>query len=161
MAESYPNGYKTLWEKEKIACYEQFLLFPQCFQKACFPGASKGVIVWEWVNKIQVNSIHTILKYGDYYDFMDIQDLSWVNCWDEIFQTSLGKCYSITFFKTSLIKFLFQQSTNVRFFLSHNWIKWIKLKNRGLKHTHLAMFWNFCVGWHHDVNVSTVRSITS
>ena len=37
--------------KEEIACYEQFLLFPQCFQKACFPGASKGVIVWEWVNK--------------------------------------------------------------------------------------------------------------
>ena len=37
MAESYPNRY------------EQFLLFPQCFQKACFPGASKGVIVWEWV----------------------------------------------------------------------------------------------------------------
>ena len=30
--------------------YEQFLLFPQCFQKACFTGASKGVIVWEWVN---------------------------------------------------------------------------------------------------------------
>ena len=29
---------------------EQFLLFPHCFQKACFPGASKGVIVWEWVN---------------------------------------------------------------------------------------------------------------
>ena len=36
--------------KGEIACYEQFLLFPQCFQKACFPGASKGVIVWEWVN---------------------------------------------------------------------------------------------------------------
>ena len=29
--------------------HEQFLLFPECFQKACFPGASKGVIVWEWV----------------------------------------------------------------------------------------------------------------
>ena len=28
--------------KGEIACYEQFLLFPQCFQKACFPGASKG-----------------------------------------------------------------------------------------------------------------------
>ena len=42
MAEGYPNRKKTLWEKEK-------LLFPQCFQKACFPGASKGVIVWEWV----------------------------------------------------------------------------------------------------------------
>ena len=35
--------------KGEIARYEQFLLFPQCFQKACFPGESKGVIVWEWV----------------------------------------------------------------------------------------------------------------
>ena len=35
--------------KGEIARYEQFLLFPQCFQKACFPGASKGVIVWECV----------------------------------------------------------------------------------------------------------------
>ena len=35
--------------KGEIARYEQFLLFPQCFQKACFQGASKGVIVWEWV----------------------------------------------------------------------------------------------------------------
>ena len=35
--------------KGEIAHYEQFLLFPRCFQKACFPGASKGVIVWEWV----------------------------------------------------------------------------------------------------------------
>ena len=37
--------------KGQIAPYEQFLLFPQCFQKACFPGASKGVIVWEWVKR--------------------------------------------------------------------------------------------------------------
>ena len=37
--------------KAEIARYQQFLLFPQCFQKACFPGASKGVIVWEWVKK--------------------------------------------------------------------------------------------------------------
>ena len=35
--------------KGEIARYKQFLLFPQCFQKACFPGVSKGVIVWEWV----------------------------------------------------------------------------------------------------------------
>ena len=35
--------------KGEIARYEQFLLFPQRFQKACFPGVSKGVIVWEWV----------------------------------------------------------------------------------------------------------------
>ena len=39
--------------KEEIARYEQFLLFPQCFQKACFQGASKGVIVWECVNSLQ------------------------------------------------------------------------------------------------------------
>ena len=41
--------------KGEITCYEQFLLFPQCFQKACFPGASKGVIVWEWVNHMKKN----------------------------------------------------------------------------------------------------------
>ena len=33
----------------KFSCYEQFLLFPQCFQKACFLEASKGVFVWELV----------------------------------------------------------------------------------------------------------------
>ena len=51
------NGRKLLKPVEntvgkgEIARHEQFLLFPQCFQKACFPGASKGVIVWEWVNE--------------------------------------------------------------------------------------------------------------
>ena len=40
--------------KGEIARYEQFLLFPQCYQKACFPGASKGVIVWEWVKKTYI-----------------------------------------------------------------------------------------------------------
>ena len=39
----------------EIARYEQFLLFQQCFQKACFPEVSKGVIVWEWVNPFQNN----------------------------------------------------------------------------------------------------------
>ena len=39
--------------KGEIARYEQFLLFPQCFQKVCFPGASKGVIVWKWVKNRQ------------------------------------------------------------------------------------------------------------
>ena len=37
--------------KGEIACYKQFLLFLQCFQKVCFPGVSKGVIVREWVKK--------------------------------------------------------------------------------------------------------------
>ena len=38
--------------KGEIARFKQFLLFPQCFQKSCFPGTSKGVIVWEWVNSL-------------------------------------------------------------------------------------------------------------
>ena len=44
--------------KGEIARYEQFLLFPQCFQKTCFQWASKGDIVWEWVNIL--NCIHTM-----------------------------------------------------------------------------------------------------
>ena len=43
--------------KGEIAHYEQFLLFPQCFQKACFPGASKGVIVWECVNDSNTDGV--------------------------------------------------------------------------------------------------------
>ena len=43
--------------KGEISCFEQFLLFPQCFQKACFPGASKGVIVWEWVKLLSANAV--------------------------------------------------------------------------------------------------------
>ena len=39
---------ENIVRKGEIAHYEQFLLFPQCFQKTCFPEA---------------------LKYGDYYDF--------------------------------------------------------------------------------------------
>ena len=39
--------------KGEIALYEQFLLFPQCFQKACLQGVSKGVVVWEWVKVTQ------------------------------------------------------------------------------------------------------------
>ena len=43
--------------KEEIAHYEQYLFFPQCFQKAYFPGASKGVIVWEWVNLLPTDKL--------------------------------------------------------------------------------------------------------
>ena len=41
--------------KGEIARYEQFLLFPQCFLKACFQEASKGVIVWEWVKQFNLS----------------------------------------------------------------------------------------------------------
>ena len=55
--------------KGEIARYEQFLLFPPCFQKACFPGASKGVIVWEWVKPpsgtIIFDIFHLSLQHHD------------------------------------------------------------------------------------------------
>ena len=50
--------------KGEIARYEQFLLFPQCFQKAFFPGASKGVIVWEWVKKEKERKKNLNLGYN-------------------------------------------------------------------------------------------------
>ena len=50
--------------KGEIARYEQLLLFPQCFQKACFSGVSKGVIVWEWVKALSAifNKFETRLR---------------------------------------------------------------------------------------------------
>ena len=33
--------------KKRNCLYKQFLLFPQCFEKASFPDLSKVVIVWE------------------------------------------------------------------------------------------------------------------
>ena len=48
--------------KGEIAHYEQFLLFQQWFQKACFPGVSKGVIVWEWVNLFRNDKFWTFLN---------------------------------------------------------------------------------------------------
>ena len=48
--------------KGEIARYEQFLLFPQCFRKACFPGASKGVIVWEWVKVKHMCALETYFR---------------------------------------------------------------------------------------------------
>ena len=49
IAESSLKRVENTVGKGEIARYEQFLLFLQNFQKACFPGVSKGVIVWEWV----------------------------------------------------------------------------------------------------------------
>ena len=40
---------KTLWKGE-IAYYEQFLLFPQCFQKTYTADTLKPGLVWERVN---------------------------------------------------------------------------------------------------------------
>ena len=39
--------------KEENAGYQHFLLFPQCFQKAFSSNASKIVIVWLRINKLE------------------------------------------------------------------------------------------------------------
>ena len=44
------------------AGYQQFLLFPQYFEKASFPDSSKGVIVWEWVNCQSTSGCKKIAK---------------------------------------------------------------------------------------------------
>ena len=54
--------------KGEIARYEEFLLFPQCFQKAGFPGVSKGVTVWEWVNSLPNDKILNQSKSKDLED---------------------------------------------------------------------------------------------
>ena len=54
--------------KGEIARYEQFLPFPQCFQKACFPEASKGVIVWEWVKCLLWKGRITLMERRKWLD---------------------------------------------------------------------------------------------
>ena len=54
--------------KGEISRYEQFLLFPQCFQKVCFPGASKGVTVWEWVNPLPDDKTLDLSKWKQIAD---------------------------------------------------------------------------------------------
>ena len=48
-AESFPIKYKTMGEKEKLLIYEQFLLFPQLFQKTFAVDTYKHKSVWERV----------------------------------------------------------------------------------------------------------------
>ena len=42
-----PKQVENTVGRGEIAPYEQLLLFPQCFLKACFHGASVGVVL-EW-----------------------------------------------------------------------------------------------------------------
>ena len=64
--------------KGEIARYEQFLLFPQCFQKASFPGASKGIIVWEWVNSLSKQQNVSLLKLKAFVEnIFRVNDQSW------------------------------------------------------------------------------------
>ena len=49
------DNVENIVEKGDNAGYQHCLLFPQCFEKASL--ASKGVIVWEWVNPLPDNKI--------------------------------------------------------------------------------------------------------
>ena len=68
MEESYPKQVENTVGKGEIARYEQFLLFPRCFQKACLPGASKGVTVLEWVNSLPHHRILDLSKLKAFVD---------------------------------------------------------------------------------------------
>ena len=46
--------------KGEIARYEQFLLFPQCFQKTCTAGMLEPGLTWE---KINVSIDHKVIEY--------------------------------------------------------------------------------------------------
>ena len=87
--------------KGEIAHYEQFLLFPQCFQKACFPRASKRVIVWEWVN---IQSEDTVWK-----TFPETSKMSFFFC---LKFSCLKKrlMYSLSTLKNVLSLFLYLES---------------------------------------------------
>ena len=41
MGIQFSDRVEKIVAKEEIACYEQFLLFPQCFQKLCVVDALK------------------------------------------------------------------------------------------------------------------------
>ena len=76
--------------KEEIAHYEQFLLFPRCFQKAYLPGASKGVIVWEWVNTFHSLPDYKILEWSKLKTIADyisaVTDMMVIVCNSHFFQ---------------------------------------------------------------------------
>ena len=77
-------------EKGEITRYEQFLLFPQCFQKTCMADTYKAGPVWERVKQVLKNVI----------------------------KRAFGELNNL--FRDEFIKFSSQMSTNVRFFLSNS-----------------------------------------
>ena len=62
---------KNIVRKGEIACYKQFLLFSQCFPQLNILKSQYRPTRVVFVYKIHANPIHTITKYGNYYDFTD------------------------------------------------------------------------------------------
>ena len=73
---TFSKQVENIVGKGEIARYEQFLLYPQCFQKACFPGASKGVIVWEWVkvSSSSKTSLDTLLNSKQFHKLTTLKE---------------------------------------------------------------------------------------
>ena len=51
------NHVENTVGKAEIACYKQFLLFLQCFQKTCSADTKKPGFVWEMVNSLPIDKI--------------------------------------------------------------------------------------------------------
>ena len=122
--------------KEESARNEQFLLFPPCFQKACFPGASKSVIVWEWVNLLPHNAAFWHTK----------EIWLWKTLWEkEKLLATINFSFSHNVFYPIWHLFFIlthYQMTNFRFFRTERlcrrqfqiWQKWQKVIQAGRKH---------------------------
>ena len=89
-AEISPNGSKTLWEKEKLLVMSNFSFSLSVFKRL----------------------VVQTLKNQDLFQ----KELN--ESWKMLLSEPLA-CL-VTFFQDEFNKFLSQQSTNVRFFLSHN-----------------------------------------
>ena len=62
------NSVENIVGKRENADYQHFLLFPQCFEKACFSDQSIGVIVWEWAKSLDyVLQIFLLLQIDRLY----------------------------------------------------------------------------------------------
>ena len=77
--------------KGEIVRYEQFLLFPQCFQNACFQGVSKGVVVWEWVKgflKYRLHRKHCGKRWNSCFEKFHL----FLQCFPKVFFFNVSKC---------------------------------------------------------------------
>ena len=58
---NFPKRIENTVGKGEIAHYEQFFLFPQCFQKTCSTDTYKQGLVWERVN-VLIKQKHIITR---------------------------------------------------------------------------------------------------
>ena len=69
MTEVFSKRVENTVGKGEIARYEQFLLFPQCFQKTCTAETLKPGLVWERV-KEPVSFISYRLHHVTVFQYM-------------------------------------------------------------------------------------------